>query len=125
MMDLLKLAERVEGECAPSTWLFTEVYAACNGGVLFAQPATPEFVETHRKWEQFRRMIDAEAWLDAAMTLVPDTEYDLTNLYGVARAHIELANEFGGHHGSNECGSMPLALAAAALRALATTKEQS
>ena len=55
--------------------------------------------------------------LDAAMRLLPDTEYDITNLYGVARAHVEMGNEYGGHHGTNECGSMPLAFCAAALRA--------
>lgn len=61
--------------------------------------------------------------LDAALSLIPETEYSLTNLYGVARAHVEMGNEYGGHHGSNECNSMPLAVCAAMLRALAYREE--
>jgi len=59
--------------------------------------------------------------IDTALTLLPlGYEYDLTNMYGVARVSVGLNCEPGPFYGANECGSMPLALLAAILRARQT-----
>jgi hypothetical protein len=59
--------------------------------------------------------------IDDALTLLPGGyEYELTNLYGVARASVGLNCDPGPFYGSNEGGSMPLALLAAILRARQT-----
>ena len=61
------------------------------------------------------------ASIDAALTLLPlGYEYDLTNIYGVARVSVGLNCEPGPFYGANECGSVPLALLAAILRARQT-----
>lgn len=98
---LLELADRVEAAEGPNWQLENDIADALFGKqrMLKAKPYT--------------------ASIDAALSLLPDTEYSLTNLYGVARVHVEMANEYGGHHGEHLCGSMPHAIAAAALRALA------
>lgn len=56
--------------------------------------------------------------LDAALTLVPEgCEIEMTNLYGVARVGVGLNCEPGPFYGSNECGSLPCAVVASALKA--------
>ena len=58
------------------------------------------------------------ASLDAVMALMPEGyEYDLTNLYGVARASVGLNSAPGPFYGANECGCMHLALLSAILQA--------
>lgn len=58
--------------------------------------------------------------VDAALSLVervlPGAEMELTNLYGVAGVTIH--SEYGPFYGSNECGSFPLAICLALLRAV-------
>jgi hypothetical protein len=111
MSNLLELADRVEAATGPDRKLDALIGAAVRKRAPRYRndpPSNPKHFT---------------ASLDAAMTLLSDgSEYDLTNLYGVARAHVDMANEYGGHHGSNECGSMPLAVCAAALRARAASE---
>ncbi len=60
------------------------------------------------------------ASLDAAMSLVSEgSEISLTNLYGVARATVDMNGEFGGFNGEHLGGNMTLALVAACLKARA------
>jgi hypothetical protein len=62
------------------------------------------------------------ASLDAVMALMPDgMEYDITNLYGVARVSVGINCDPGPFYGENECGNMPLALLSAILKARAAT----
>lgn len=71
---------------------------------------------------RFGRLIDAEGFTDAALMLVPvgmHDEIEITTLYLVARVTINMNHGPDGSpfYGSNECNSLPLALADAALRA--------
>lgn len=56
--DLIARVEAAEG---PSFSLFAEAFEAMHGGRS----------ALGRKWSEFCALIEAEAWLDAAMTLVP------------------------------------------------------
>lgn len=70
MTDLSDLIARVEaaGE-GEQRDLFTMAYGELNGGMLFAHAGTPEFQPTFAKWDRFRVLLDAEAFVDAAMML--------------------------------------------------------
>ena len=112
---LIALAERVEAASGPDRELDAKIAS------LFSNDVESDDGDfwwgPHDQIPQ--RVPDFTTSLDAAMMLLPDTEFDMTNLYGVARVHVEMGNRYGGHYGSNECGSLPLAFTAAALRALA------
>jgi hypothetical protein len=62
------------------------------------------------------------AFIGAALMLVPDgDEYDMSTIYGCARAGINLnhGQDDGPHYGSNECGCLSLAILSAVLSAQA------
>lgn len=105
--DLLSLAERVERASGADAALFDAVAAA----VL-----VPYSQEHYR----FAQLVGCEAWLEAAMALLsPGSEFDLTNLYGVARAHVDMNDQYGGHHGEHLGGDIALAVVSAAVKARA------
>lgn len=111
MDDLLKLA----GRCEKAT--------ADEQHALLIEAARMVFASDHETLRRFSIMASCGAFESAALTLLDEwSEYDLTNLYGVARAHVNMVDGYGGAHGSNKCGCMALALCAAALRALAGEK---
>ncbi len=75
------------------------------------------------------RVLDYTASIDAAMTLVPEDmrdEIEITTLYCVARVTINMNHGPDGSpfYGSNESNSIPLAICAAALRAIAATRQE-
>lgn len=56
--------------------------------------------------------------IDDALTLLSEgSEISLTNLYGVARAHVDMSDELGGAYGDHEGGHLALAICIAALKA--------
>ncbi|WP_267550301.1 hypothetical protein [Rhizobium rhizogenes] len=57
------------------------------------------------------------ASVDAALALIGDDEFELTNLYGVARVTVHNQGDFGPSYGSHDGGSLPIAICIAALRA--------
>jgi hypothetical protein len=62
------------------------------------------------------------AFVGAALMLVPEgDEYDMSTVYGVARASININHgpDDGPHYGSNACGCLSLAILAAVLAAQA------
>lgn len=59
--DLRKLAERCEQASEPSFEPFAEAFEVIHGGRS----------SMGLKWSSFCALIEAEAWLDAAMILVP------------------------------------------------------
>lgn len=89
-------------------------------------------VRKHTDWRhnvrgRFYRLLDAEAYLDAAMMLVPDDmrdELEITTLYQVARVGINLNHgpDSGPFYGEDLGNSIPLALCRAALKARETVK---
>jgi hypothetical protein len=127
---LLALAERCEAATGPSFELFAEAFGAINGG----RSALGE------KWSAFCALIEADAWLDAAITLVPEgcgiyTRWSLKG--GETRTADAIltreASQAIGQHGHYVaenvnvevlgCKTLPLALCAAALRSRSQTTE--
>jgi len=96
----------------PTRELLEEVWEAIHGEC-----------ETHRDvefWLPFAAMLDAEAWTSAVEMLVPEaSEWELTTMYGIARATVDLNHgpDSGPSYGENACGSPALALAIACLKA--------
>jgi hypothetical protein len=126
--ELIALAERVEALEGPDREMDALIAVAVYGGetVWLQANGTMEVYPARRAPSSnyvggfAKHPVEAVTGsLDAAMTLAGDTELEMTNLYGVARAHVDMAGEYGGFHGENLCGSLPLALVAACLRALA------
>jgi hypothetical protein len=107
---LLELADRCEAATGPDRELDWLIYAAtCGQDTSTVEPGHRYLYGEHYT-----------ASLDDAMSLLSDgSEYDLTNLYGVARAYVDLSNEYGGHNGEHLGGNLCLAFCAAALRARA------
>lgn len=143
MSDLLKLAGRVEAAEGPSRELFEEAFAACypkpaddcEPAWRPELPRQPIFHAWKTRQIAFQHFVHAEAWLDAALTLVPDAwGYTLVGVPGqgsdaVVRERREDAKEPGkfwtGNHmarGEAKRAATPaLALTAAALRARASS----
>lgn len=48
------------------------MYAAFDACLSRSEPSRPGTVTWTREWLRFQKLINAEAWLDAAMTLVPE-----------------------------------------------------
>jgi len=76
--DMISLAERCEAATGGDRELFKDVWRE-----VFPRPArtwvtdnasewTPEYTDWQELQDRFYELLDAEAWLDAAMTLVPD-----------------------------------------------------
>ena len=106
---LLALADRLETAVEESFRLFAESFAAIHGGRMALGPA----------WAHFCSLIEAEAWLDAAMTLAKDFGGEVTFFKdGTAKAYLwqpyPLAVE------CKKAATPALALCAASLRARAT-----
>lgn len=108
--------------------LLVKVWQACNGGVLFARPATPEFRETHDRWDRFRRMLDANAFESAALMMaLPEWWFSTSaplspSAYGYSRedqrtprAGFEMIGE--PYSAGARAPTIALAIAAACLRA--------
>lgn len=108
----MTLADKIEAAEGPSRELFQAAFE-----VILPAQDSKQWLEVASRFVGFLR---AEAWLSAAEMLVPEgSEWELTTLYGVARAAVDLNGDEGPSYGSNECGSPALALCAAALRARA------
>lgn len=76
-------------------------------------------------WEGVNAPPSFTTSLDAALALaerlLPGQEYEITTLYGVARVGLNLnhGEDGGPFYGENVCGSVPLAVCAAAVKARA------
>ena len=124
MGDLMDLASRIEAAEAPSRDLFRSAYAACHSGRLFDAPATPGFQATHAKWNSFAILIEAGAFLDAAMSLVPSGVGDELLSIMLKRSYrndasVLLLDSLTGHQWHGDAATPALALTAACLRARA------
>lgn len=144
--DLEQLARRVEEATGPDRELDAEIEAALHGGrashTFTDDDAASRLRRSYSAGTVFdhadpmtnggnvlnsmvRRVPDVTGSIDAAMALVPEgLEMELTNLYGVARAVVGLNLNQGPFFGSNECGNIASAVAAAALRAHAARNGQ-
>lgn len=120
--DLTNLIARVEAGTAEQQadllWKAFEVF--------FPRPAGAVIPSVWRAWmlrdDRFNAMIAAEAFVDAALMMVPEgmrDEIEITTLYCVARATINMNHgpDSGPFYGTNHCNVISLALAAAILRA--------
>ena len=82
-----------------------------------------DFAEWSNKISTFNKLIAINtepAFIGAALMLVPEGwEYDMSTVYGVARASININHgpDDGPHYGSNACGCLSLAILAAVLAA--------
>jgi hypothetical protein len=147
--ELLALAARVEALTGPCRETFLEVFAACY-------PEPPPMCEPiwraenpkqpiYHAWKTremaFRKLIAAEAWLDAAMMLVPEehvlslsmTSDDEKRRYTgdalmanwiatlIRQEHCGYKIDFRGHYRYGGAATHAFALTAAALRARADT----
>ena len=101
---LLALADRVEKATAESFDLFAESFDAIHGGRS----------SERLLWSQFCALIEAEAWLDAAMMLVPEGDIHLEIKHGKVWAFV------GSPVRAATAATPALTLCAAALRARAT-----
>jgi hypothetical protein len=139
---LEKLVVRVENAAGPDRRLDALIHIALNPDEQaivghepgrFPQKAIYGPTASFIPWLERAARLDVEAIadtvkaahvtssLDAAMSLLSKgSEYDVTNLYGVARAHVGMNDEDGGHHGEHLGGNVTIALLAAALRVLAS-----
>lgn len=104
MTDLI---DRIEGAEAGSRALDRAIWNALE----FAHDGEPT------KCPHYTTSLDAA--LALAELVLPGQEYEISTLYGVARVTLNLnhGDDGGPYYGSHECGSVPLALCAAILRA--------
>lgn len=112
-MDKLELAERVENATGPSFALFADAFEAIYGGRS----------SLGEKWSAFCALCEAEAWLDAALTLVPEgCSFDLSKDHYRDGGKWVCTTGPDDHYHTNGRGmaaTPALALCAAALRARA------
>lgn len=141
-MTIAEIIERLEKATGPDRWIDAKIDAAFRVGSKKMQ-GDPGFdwawknfpVWAHHK--QARGMCgvqhengdlgliwDSERFtgsLDAAVALcervLPGSELELTNLYGVARVTIHNAGDTGPFYGADQCNNMPVALCIAILKA--------
>ncbi len=121
---LLKLADRCERE-EPSRELDVRIWSAVHPDKMTRAEEALDRLE-HPAEPVYLADVYKVPWLtsslDAAVTLIADgSEWQITNLYGIARAEVDMNI---GDHGAPSCGEhkgavMALALCAAALRARA------
>lgn len=117
---LLALAEAVEKLTGPDREVMYAAFDACLPRTV---PSEPNVVVWTREWLRFQGLVNAEAWLDSAMMLVPANSLwnvgtDIDGPY--ARVLPPVGN---GWTNSKEhyalAATMPLALLSSALRAQA------
>ena len=117
----LALADRCERE-EPSRALDDAIWEALEG-----RPAYTEGEPFKRGNPPRRTRLPIPAYtasLNAAVTLIGDgVEWDMTTLYGVARASVGLNLNKGPHYGKHYGALVPMTICAAALRARAALKE--
>ena len=112
------LTTRLAQADKPTRELLEEAWGSCpvcSGDCGSANPPVM-FCPTSR----FLQLLDAEAWTSAVEMLVPEaSEWELTTMYGIARATVDLNHgpDSGPSYGENACGSPALALAIACLKA--------
>lgn len=124
MTDLEKLAARCEQATADEQpELLIEAFEAIHGPKPpLVHGGSAERVAWLNRFNPFYQMLNSNAFESAAMMLVPEEmrdEIEITTLYCIARVSINLNHGPDGSpfYGSNVSNSIPLALAAAALRA--------
>jgi len=98
--------------------------------IVKPQPATSDHTPSANAWFVWQatfaallRINTEPAFIGAALMLVPEGwEYDMSTVYGVARASININHgpDDGPHYGSNACGCLSLAILAAVLSAQAS-----
>lgn len=131
MTSITSLIERVEAATEGSRELDGDIALLVGWEPTHERSSSLKLAYTYpsfrERWKGDRRPFDNwnvprySTSIDAALTLLPlGYEYDLTNIYGVARVSVGLNCEPGPFYGANECGSVPLALLAAILRARQT-----
>lgn len=126
VVELRALADRCEKATGPDLGLMREAYDACLPRQL---PSSAGTIRWSRHYLRFSRLIEAEAWLDAAMTLVPEGFMWRVQSWpdGVNEAILEKgAGDFGAidaRHTETFAATPALALCAAALRARAAQKD--
>jgi len=117
MGDLRELIEKLEKLEAPSREVDLEIARHVLPDVICMR-----YNRETRTNEQFVHW-QYTASLDAAISLCerlfPGTEIDITNLYGVARAGINLNLDAGPSYGEHWSGNLALAVLHATLRAKA------
>lgn len=127
---LLALANKVEALVEPSRDIDMEIAVLLGVIPEEYEAATMHGMKQPYFWHKFDHRAPPyyfQAYtrsLASAMSIIPDTEYSMTNLYGVARAHVEMANDYGGHHGESLTNYMASAFCAASLRALAYMEDE-
>ncbi len=125
MPNLEELASRVEATAPEETRsLLVAAWNACQYGFVCDQydiyRGDDVAVDVGREdeWNQFRRLLDAGGYIDAAMILVPEGwEYTLMNVNGYDEA--TLTNHTLERTAWSSGNSLALALAASALRSRA------
>lgn len=122
-MTLLELADACE-KAGPDEQreLLEKAHKEIHGDEPWWCQCYADDIELRHSARWFRNKIEAEAYLDAAMMLVPEAmrdEIEIKTLYRIARVALNLNHgpDGGPFYGSNECNSIPLALLAAILRA--------
>lgn len=107
MTALLDLAARVERLSEPSEAVFEEAFWAVN----------PNYADPRR----FRELLDAKAWLDAALTLVPERLFPRLYCELAQAILVAWTDTVGWEEMSRSaiCHTPALALTAAVLRAQA------
>ena len=107
---MTKLAEKIEALEGPSR----EIFIAAYGEVYGLNPCLEDGLRTAERARRFLRLLDAEAWFDAAMTLAPEG-WEWTIESG---GHVEMtASRLREPHVEGNAETPELAFCAAALRA--------
>lgn len=137
-MTISEIIEALENAEGPSRWLDAKIDAVLRVGTIKMRQGGYEWawdnfpIWAHHKeargmcgvqhgngglgliWDS----MEFTASIDAAFSLLPGEEIELTNLYGVARATVHNGSDYGPFYGSHVCNSLPIALCIAALKAI-------
>jgi hypothetical protein len=144
-MTIEELIAALESATGPRRWLDAKIDAAMRVGTVKMQSGGYEWawnnfpVWAHHKQAQgmcgvqhsngdLGLIWDSQpftASIDAATSLLVDDEFEMTNLYGVARITVHNQGDFGPSYGSSECGSLPIAICIAALRSKLSQEKSS
>ncbi|SCB30737.1 hypothetical protein [Rhizobium lusitanum] len=143
MQKLEELIAALEKATGPDRWLDAKIDAALRVGTVKMRSGGFEWAwanfPTWGHHKQARGMCGVQhtngdlglIWgslpftdsIDAAVSLIGGDEFEMTNLYGVARVTVYNQGDFGPSYGSSECGSLPLAICIAALRSKLTQEK--
>lgn len=128
MEKLEELIAALEAATGPSRELDCAIAVAVAGyyeippkweggpiGYGYVEDDGKRYVEPGHGGDQLVRRYTAS--IDAAISLIGEDEFEMTNLYGVARVTVHNQGDFGPSYGSSECNSLPIAICIAALRA--------